>query len=46
LDLGTSFQLGFQDPGSRLMENLIDLHHDVMFLLIFIVDEMFIIIEY
>jgi len=33
-DIGYSFQFGFQDPGSMLFECIIDLHHDIMFLLI------------
>jgi heme/copper-type cytochrome/quinol oxidase subunit 1 len=33
-DVPSDCQYGFQDPGSLLMESLIDFHHDVMFFLI------------
>jgi hypothetical protein len=36
-DIGYNFQFGFQDPGSFVMESLINLHHDIMFFLIIIV---------
>jgi len=36
-DIGTNFQFGFQDTASPLFECIIDLHHDIMFLLIWIV---------
>lgn len=36
-DIAYSFQFGFQDPGSSLFECIIDLHHDIMFLLLSIV---------
>lgn len=36
-DVGYSWQLGFQDPSSEIMESLINLHHDIMFFLILII---------
>jgi len=33
-DAPTSYQFGFQDPASNIMEGIIDLHHDIMFFLI------------
>lgn len=36
-DIGYNFQFGFQDVGSTLFECIIDLHHDIMFILIWIV---------
>jgi len=36
-DIGYSWQFGFQDPSSEIMESLINLHHDIMFFLILIV---------
>jgi hypothetical protein len=33
-DIGYNFQFGFQDVGSSLFECIIDLHHDIMFLLL------------
>jgi hypothetical protein len=36
-DIGYSWQLGFQDPSSEIMESLINLHHDIMFFLILII---------
>lgn len=36
-DIAYSFQLGFQDPSSSLFECIVDLHHDIMFLLLSIV---------
>ena len=36
-DRAYSFQFGFQDPGSSLFECIVDLHHDIMFLLLSIV---------
>jgi len=36
LDLARHWQLNFQDPASPLMEGLIDLHHNIMFILILI----------
>jgi len=36
-DVGYSWQFGFQDPSSEIMESLINLHHDIMFFLILIV---------
>jgi len=41
-DIGYSFQFGFQDPGSSLFECIIDLHHDIMFLLLSIVGRPFV----
>ena len=35
-DIAYNFQFGFQDVGSSLFECIIDLHHDIMFLLIWI----------
>ena len=35
-DISYNFQFGFQDVGSSLFECIIDLHHDIMFLLIWI----------
>jgi len=35
-DLAREWQLNFQDPASPLMEGLIDLHHNIMFILILI----------
>jgi hypothetical protein len=31
MDATNNWQFGFQDPGSELMEGIINLHHDVMF---------------
>jgi len=36
-DYPEPWQLGFQDPATPHMEGLIDLHHDIMFFLIFII---------
>jgi len=36
-DATHEWQFGFQDPATLLMEGIIDLHHDVMFFLIWIV---------
>ena len=36
-DATTQWQFGFQDPATVLMEGIIDLHHDVMALLIWVV---------
>jgi len=36
-DISYSWQLGFQDPSSEIMESLINLHHDIMFFLILII---------
>lgn len=36
-DIAYNFQFGFQDVGSSLFECIIDLHHDVMFLLLWII---------
>jgi cytochrome c oxidase subunit 2 len=35
-DVAEPWQLGFQDPATPVMEGLIDLHHDLMFFLAFI----------
>lgn len=37
LDVGTNWQLGFQDPASSIMEGIVDLHHDIMFFIVWIV---------
>jgi heme/copper-type cytochrome/quinol oxidase subunit 1 len=37
LDATHTWQFGFQDPATSLMEGIIDLHHDIMFFLIWIV---------
>ena len=37
LDIPYKFQFGFQDPATDVMERIINLHHDIMFFLIFIV---------
>ena len=36
-DVAQSYQFGFQDPASTVMEGIIDLHHDIIFWLIWIV---------
>jgi len=36
-DMPSEWQFGFQDPGTWIMEGIIDLHHDIMFFLIWIV---------
>ena len=36
LDATYNWQFGFQDPASELMEGIINLHHDIMFFLIWI----------
>lgn len=36
-DAATNWQFGFQDPGSYIMEAIIDLHHDILFFLIWAV---------
>jgi heme/copper-type cytochrome/quinol oxidase subunit 1 len=36
-DIAYNFQFGFQDVGSSLFESTIDLHHDIMFLLIWVI---------
>jgi hypothetical protein len=33
-DIAYNYQFGFQDVGSSLFECIIDLHHDIMFLLL------------
>jgi heme/copper-type cytochrome/quinol oxidase subunit 2 len=37
LGLPTPGQIGFQTPATPIMEGLIDLHHDIMFFLVFII---------
>jgi cytochrome c oxidase subunit 2 len=37
LDISESWQLGFQDPATPVMEGIINFHHDLMFFLIIIV---------
>ena len=37
LDATYNWQFGFQDPASELMEGIINLHHDIMFFLIWII---------
>jgi len=36
LDSPRSWQVNFQDPATKIMEDIIDLHHDIMFYLILI----------
>jgi len=36
LDSSTAWQLGFQDAASPVMEGIINLHHDLMFFITFI----------
>jgi cytochrome c oxidase subunit II len=36
-DSANAWQFGFQDPATSLMEGIIDLHHDVMFFLIWVI---------
>lgn len=36
-DVATNWQLMFQDPATSIMEGIIDLHHDIMFFIIWIV---------
>lgn len=36
-DASSNWQLLFQDPASPVMEGIVEFHHDVMFLLVFIV---------
>ena len=36
-DYPEPWQLGFQDPATPNMQGIIDLHHDIMFFLIFII---------
>jgi hypothetical protein len=35
-DFAESWQLSFQDPASPIMEGIINLHHDIMFILVFV----------
>jgi len=34
--MATAYQLGFNKPATKIMEGLIDLHHDILFFLILI----------
>jgi hypothetical protein len=36
-DSPNKLQFGFQDPGTSIMEAIVDLHHDIMFFLIWVV---------
>ena len=36
-DVPHNWQMGFQTPATPMMEGIIDLHHDIMFLVIFII---------
>lgn len=36
-DIAYNYQFGFQDVGSSLFECIIDLHHDIMFLLLWVI---------
>jgi len=36
LDAPTAWQVNFQDPATKIMEDIVDLHHDIMFYLILI----------
>lgn len=36
-DSANNWQFGFQDPGSSIMEGIIDLHHDIMTFIVWIV---------
>ena len=36
-DYPEPWQFGFQDPATPAMDGLIDLHHDIMFFLVFII---------
>jgi len=36
-DAAIDYQCDFQDPANIIMEGIIDLHHDLIFLLIFII---------
>jgi cytochrome c oxidase subunit 1 len=36
-DSAKNWQLGFQDPASSIMEGIVDLHHDIMFFIVWIV---------
>ena len=37
LDAARDWQFGFQDPANQLMEGIIDLHHDIMFFIFWVV---------
>lgn len=37
MDATYNWQFGFQDPASELMEGIINLHHDIMFFLIWVI---------
>jgi cytochrome c oxidase subunit II len=36
-DAAKNWQFGFQDPASSIMEGIVDLHHDIMFFIVWIV---------
>jgi cytochrome c oxidase subunit 1 len=36
-DTAKNWQFGFQDPATSIMEGIVDLHHDIMFFLVWIV---------
>jgi cytochrome c oxidase subunit 2 len=36
-DAAQPWQYGFQDPATPVMQGIIDLHHDIMFFLVFII---------
>ena len=36
-DVATNWQLMFQDPATSIMEGIIDLHHDIMFFIVWII---------
>jgi cytochrome c oxidase subunit 2 len=37
MDVALPWQLSFQDPATPMMQGIIDLHHDIMFFIIFVV---------
>jgi cytochrome c oxidase subunit 1 len=37
LDSAENWQFGFQDPASSIMEGIVDLHHDIMFFIVWVV---------
>lgn len=37
LDSAKNWQFGFQDPASSIMEGIVDLHHDIMFFIVWVV---------
>ena len=40
-DVAKDWQFGFQDPATSIMEGIVDLHHDIMFFIIWIVIAVF-----